>query len=569
MDDSATAPDVLVLVIESSTSPVVGESAVVRAEAQAAYRVLDYGWTVNDPEGEAVTLQRLAADRVSFVLQRAGGYAIACVATLEDGTQRSDAAVLQVREASAGSLVYTAQIVPPPASGAAAAEVAVTVGDQDQQGLVWTVTEGLEISLEVVAASASLPTFVRLIAPGGLSRDLYLAQGRANVRASGSFDALFIPGGDAIAPALRAGVRAAEVAPTWRVPRDSGETLSGSVEVAGGPLSGATVTARSQQGAVEVPSTLAVTGADGTFSLRARPGPVSLLVVPPEDRPLPLAVVEADGLTLAGSAADWRFSFEASDAQALQGTVTRADGQTPLSGARVVLRSAQPLTGVGRLEVEGQSYPAVGRFHRELTSDGAGRLVDLAGETPRVPPGSYRLEVEPGDGAPEGAGEGRRIFEVEVEDETQVALSLARRAVIRGAVRDGGGSAIVARVSAAGRDSTGEFATTTDDQGQFALHVDSGLTYALAIRPLLSRSGAEAGPLLLGERTITEDTDLQQLVLPRAVTLAGTVKTGGGLAMAQALIRIWCSGVGCPSPDVVDETLTGHDGRFVLRVPPP
>jgi hypothetical protein len=64
-------------------------------------------------------------------------------------------------------------------------------------------------------------------------------------------------------------------------------------------------------------------------------------------------------------------------------------------------------------------------------------------------------------------------------------------------------------------------------------------------------------------------TELGELILPRAVSLSGRVVTKGGLALDGALIRIWCSGQGCSTADPVDEVLSGADGSFIVRVPPP
>ena len=71
------------------------------------------------------------------------------------------------------------------------------------------------------------------------------------------------------------------------------------------------------------------------------------------------------------------------------------------------------------------------------------------------------------------------------------------------------------------------------------------------------------------EKTVSSLISAWSEILPRAVALSGRVITQGGLAIAGALIRIWCSGSGCATSDVVDETLSGADGSFTVRVPAP
>jgi hypothetical protein len=279
-----------------------------------------------------------------------------------------------------------------------------------------------------------------------------------------------------------------------------------------------------------------------------------------------VAEVAAADLAVAQPVAGWTFTFSAVALRRLSATVLHADGSAPAAGVTVMVASSA-LPAVGTLsDGAGGAWPAVGHIRRTLVSDSAGQLVDPErGGEQRLPVGSYELTLIPPASATE---EGRRIVAVALDDDARLDLRLAERGIISGEVFAPSGERVRAEVTARGP--SGEFAASTDDEGRFTLAVDDRMRYALVVR---ARAGAAeepaVGPLLLPDLQVAGATRLDKLILPRAVGLAGRVVTKGGLAVAGAQIRIWCSGAGCAARDIVDEGLTAADGSFSLRVPPP
>lgn len=577
--DEATSadkrPSDLEIVIDSDTNPRVGEEARVHAAVNAgSYFVVSYAWKVIGPTDEDASFANSSADgsRIRFALAERGTYRITCEAEVDGGPLLRASASLPVRGVAGAQLVYTARIDPPPETGAPPTQQDVVVEDADQEGLIWTLDDGIAVTIAVGRAeggAALLPTFVRLTmrsAPA-MPLDFYFAQGRGTVALNGAFDALFIPDGDAVAPAVLGDQRAAQVAPSWAVALDGGLDVAGAVHTADGPLAGARVVVYSRDAAtgLEVPSTIATSAADGAFAVRAREGKARVTFVPPAEAPYPVAVVEADDLSLSGPVNGWAFTYDAPQLAQLSATVLHADGSAPVEGATVLLQSA-PLVAVGTLaSPSGATYSAVGQVRRELVTDAAGQLVDLeTGPLGALPQGSYELTlIPPADGA---ALDGRRIVALRLDGDQRVDLRLAARAELSGNVLAPSGEALRARVTA--RSASGELSVETDDEGRFSLSVDDGMTYSLVVRAVDSAARG-LGPLLMPNLTVSGSAALGKLILPRAVALSGRVLTKGGLAIAGALIRIWCSGNGCATSDLVDETLSGADGSFAVRVPTP
>jgi hypothetical protein len=96
--------------------------------------------------------------------------------------------------------------------------------------------------------------------------------------------------------------------------------------------------------------------------------------------------------------------------------------------------------------------------------------------------------------------------------------------------------------------------------------VDNGANYNVIIRALPG-AAKNLGRYIIPQLSVSGDRDLKQIVLPPAVNLRGYIKTAGNLAIPNAVIRIWCSGQGCPSHELVDETQSYNDGSFELRIP--
>ncbi len=577
-----SGPSKLSIAIESSISPEVGERALMSAAVDRdAYRVTGYRWTVSGPDGAALEPVDEGGTRISFALDHgAGTYTVGCRAQVEDGRELE--ASVSLTATGGADLTYTARIYPPPATGAPPVDWVERVGGGDKTGLLWVVKEGVEVRLEVRrqldgagGTAELLPAFIRLTRADqqALPRDIYLDRGEATIRLSGAFDALIIPEGDKVAPAVQTGLDEATVGPHWQVGLDEGLAVRGTVTQGGGaPLDGVVVTLHTidDQSSLTVPSTVGHSDAGGAFSLLARPGRARLTVTPPEGSAFPLAVVgPGSGLALDGPADGWVFTFKPPQLVQLAGQVTLADGKTPAAAVTLVLRS-DAIADVGQLDVAGASFSADGHYRRVLSTDAQGSIVDLeqSGGPVQVPRGSYEVLLLPADG--ESDAQGRAVRQLLIDDQTALdppTLALGARVSLSGMVVGFNGMPAPARISARGALET--FDSQTDDQGHFALQIDDAQSYTLVIRPLHGTGGETFGPLLLPAVTMAGSKSLDQLVLPRAVTLSGQIKTSGNAALAGALIRIRCSSSDCPGAEVIDEARTAADGSFTLRVPRP
>ncbi|MCC6748744.1 MAG: hypothetical protein IT371_13875 [Deltaproteobacteria bacterium] len=560
----------LELSVEGDANPLVGETVWVRAVfSKPTATASAYKWSAVDPDGQPVPVDPSgsASPRASFVPVRPGSHRVVCRATLAgSGSSFTATGTIQVSASAEGRRIYTVRILPPPQSGLPPVEREETVGRSGKTGLTWIVGEGVTTRLEVRDASGPVPCLVRL-ARGlrdPLPRDLYLPEGGGSVRLSDSFDALFVPDGD-VAPVVKGNLSAARLAPFWRVELSPGYLVEGSVRGPDGALPGAAVSLHTtDEAGLEAPSTVGRSRSDGAFRLRSRAGAALLFVVPPEGSLLPVATVRDARLQLSASASDWRFTFAAHPAATVTGQVSASDGARPAPRAAVVLELEDP-TSAGSLRTSLGTFEATASYRRELVSGELGELVDplRSGDPVRVPLGRYRITVHPAAGAPVSEGRSERL--VEVRGAEALTLRLAERVLVTGVVRKSHGEPVVAHVRASS--AGGQFSTLTDEAGRFSLRVDAGESYDLLVRPLEQISGV--GPLLLPAVKVSGATDLQTVALPAAMRLAGKVRTSGNLALPGALLRIWCSGQECPSRAVLDETHTGPDGSFELRVPAP
>jgi hypothetical protein len=579
MDAMSKPYPYLQLVNQGSADPEIGDTLTFCAELRESYgdQVKSHQWWVTDPNNQHLetTQQGLSGNCVSFTVLVAGDHTIYCTGTLaESAKEVSGEAHVHVRDPSIKQLVYTARVLPPPASELPPKDFMVTVGAVSQEHLEFQLDPGQLVSLKVEdPAGSPRPTVVRLQRPGQdpLPRDIYLPSGSGKVKLTGSFHALFVPDSSNVAPKLEPNLSASTLGSTWKVTLDPGKLITGIVKNKdGSPLPGATVsllTTNTQCG-VEVPSTIAVTATDGSYALRTSTGPARLTVVPKEGSGLPLAVIEDPLLSVGGDTSGWDFSFSDPHPVQISGTVTQSDGKTPAVGVRVSLKADFAPQEVGTLTTKqlAQQLPAEGRYRRTLVSGTGGVLTDpLSGATQViVPDGTYTVEVWPGEGAATTQGYSRTTVDLQGLGAKQLALMLSPRVKLSGHVVSPDNEPVRARVSATS--SSGQFETTTDPStGSFALSLDDETTYSVVVRSL--SSSLPLSTYIDPKVVVAGDIELHTIALPEAILVAGSV-TSGGAGIPGALIRIWCSGPDCTSDEVVDEVHTRADGTFELRVPP-
>jgi hypothetical protein len=565
--DSGTTPNpgALELVVEGGSQVEVGATVKVTASvANAGGLLITYSWTVSDPQGTPVSHDG-GGKTISFSVAEPGSYRVACQAQIEGWGGRDKTISVEVGNAAA-QLTYRARITPPPQSGVPPFDESVTIADGALQTHDFSAGDPRVVSMKVRWNGAPLATHVSalLTADDPRPQRVYLPAGQGSLSLVSGATLLLMPqapaAGVEVAPLTRSvGVGAAAIAVDLDA-ATAGLTVEGKVERGGAAITGATVTLRTVDSAtgVTLPSTVATTDNQGAYTVLARAGKATVLVVPPADSALPVAQVVDAKLDLKAAVSGWTFRYAAADASAeIGGKVVDAAGKA-LAGATVVL-SAKTLPNVGQLELPGgQSFTASGRYRRTLATDATGALVAAGKALIRVPKGSYAVEILP----PAGAAASITQRELQIDGSQTLALSAARKAAVSGVVRNVDGETVSARVELRGP--YGPVVGLAQSDGSFELSVDRGFAYTLAVRPLDASVGA---PLWQPALLIDADKSLESLKLPRATRLSGALREGSGAAIPGALIQIYCEEADCARQGLVDEARTDKGGRYELRVP--
>lgn len=563
----------LTLAISGKQLPAPGETVKVTAEVGSSYQVAAVLWQVSDPDGKQLDFAETGelTPGITFAPRVEGTHQVNCKVrfTEDSGTVTAKLAV-QVVDPNQPTLRYTARILPPADSGLPVKDVPIDVGRVDQTSLRWTVEQGRCAFVQVVDSSGgALPATLRLFRDGvdPLPLDVSMPDGLGqNVCAAGTFHALVLPASGTVAPYLKTFNSALSLTQAWTITVPSGDTVQGTIVGPAGALTGATVSLTVSQAGVDVPSTLGTTDAAGGYTLSTRAGKARLVVVPPPGSGLPVARVSDKDLEVSGDHSGWNLTYKQVSMVTLSGKVTRSDGSSPVSGATVRLTAKDPKV-VATLALDGgKTYDAAALGSLELATDGAGRLVDpRSGATSvRVPDGQYTVDLWPGSTTPQAEGFHRETLVLTGGGKAELTLALTPRVKVTGNVVDAAGKPVPARVQAVGP--SGAFADSTDTQGRFALLLDDKLTYRLSVLP--ESYVEDAASYVNPAQPISGGGTVLTVTLPRAVVLSGRVVSSTGGAIAGALVRVWCSGSGCPGDEVVDQVRTSASGAFHLRVPP-
>jgi hypothetical protein len=401
------------------------------------------------------------------------------------------------------------------------------------------------------------------------------------------YDVLIVPLEATKAPILFTSYTAVRWANTMRggVIVEPGVPVTGILAVAGdAPVKDAVVLLR--DGAL--PSTLGKSDAAGAFSLLAREGRFSAVILPPSGPPisaLPEAHVrEGEPILLPASAdapVQLRFEWRADlGARTLSARFTRSDG-SPAADLDVRLDSAEDaLPNVGLLRVTNngivdQAIETAGAVHRTAKTDPTGIAL-----FERLPRASYQLMGVPGATSSDGVTVMPVDLTAAVTASTTVSVRLAPKVTVSGKLTGAPAGTRIIVIDAQPVPVVGHdfMPAPLGADGAYTLKLDPGRTYYLLADPPAGK-GVSRVPLGVVE---TRSSPIEQgtRALPRMLAFTGRVQRFGGMIdVAGAKVQVFCQGTG---PDCVDppqlpgrdplplmEGLTDDRGGFSLWIPDP
>jgi hypothetical protein len=303
-----------------------------------------------------------------------------------------------------------------------------------------------------------------------------------------------------------------------------------------------------------VPSAVATTAADGSFTLRAASGggAVTVEVAPPNPSGLPRLSATSSMLDLS---VPLQIRYAANvTLKDLAGTVVRRQG-APVAGAGVTVVGS--LAAVGTVTA-GKVASATGEVRITSSADDSGALPAML-----VPAAvlSVVITVAAGDlavAALDTTGGVPASLDAPPMQPIIAAMFDAATVRLSGAVLDLVPTGALAMAAAP------PLHVTADGTGAVAAVLAAGGHYDLRFHDPAGR----AAPLVVADRVVA--TIATSYHLPAALQVRGTVKLGGTQPLADASIQFLCdSCTGIDRARPIAEVASDDAGRFTLAVPDP
>jgi hypothetical protein len=371
------------------------------------------------------------------------------------------------------------------------------------------------------------------------------------------------------APRLYAGITAAQFS-VQDFALDRGTLVSGTVSVAGVPLASARV--RLRDGLLT--STIGDSNPAGGYELRVRAGRFEIRVSPPPASGLPEAQLpESAGLIIPPGAAGIQADFRYGELplSRLDLTITGPGSGPAVGPLEVLLQSLEgELANVGSFALPGGEVAAAGAVR--ISRSAPGNTVSFD----RLPRARYRVTVVP---PAQTAGAAITSAELDLRSAGNTVaqtVPLATRIPLRGRLTDLTISGLKVRAADAGEDGFRRTVlVNVGADGSYEIPADPGRLYRLSVEPTVDRS-IPRFPLI--PVRASAGAPVNSVRLPRPLTVTGFAR-GEGTPLPGAVIQIFCLGsapdcVAEESPDVsntlpIDETVSGPDGSYTLKVPEP
>jgi len=560
-DDGAGAPPgCKVGLTFDPVTPIAGATTTIRVSANVmgAPGVLGYRWLVRFG-GAAVALTYAQADRsqIDFHAPVPGTYEVSLEITGSVEHCASAELPVNVRAPGARSARLRLRVVPPRTAAVPPLEkhlvidggagVDLGVVGLDQGSLVTPVVEGLR---------GGEPAYLRFApnaAPDAVVEGFADGAGQVAVQLLLEPHAiLVVPSRPGSAPR-----RIVDWSPSSSVLGvDDGSPITGTVhDPADAPLAGAKV----QLSIGGVPSTLATTAADGSFTVQAVAIPgavVAVEVTPPGASGLPRLLAASPAFDLGAA---WQIRYAASLARKdLAGTKVRRQG-TPVGGATVVVVGALAAAGTVTAGASADaSIEAMGEVRISAVASSAGALPSLLVPAAQL---SAVVTVAAGDLAVV-ALDTTGAVPASLDAPPMQAMATAMRdptdAGLPGAVLELVPSGALAMAAAPTRH------VTSGASGALTATLAAGGHYDLRFHDPAGR----AAPLLVADRVTA--TIAATYHLPVALQVRGKLVLGGTQALANAAVQILCEAcTGIERDRPIAEAASDETGRFTLAVPDP
>ena len=545
-------PGCSIAITFTPSSPVAPITVRAAATVFDGPGVLDYTWTVKLGTQTIQTTYASPTDhsQVDFDAMVAGSYDVTVKITPQflcpDGVTS-----LTVAAPNANFADYRVRVWPPPQLAPTQEQVVRVYGGGDF-GHSITLDPGIAISGTISAGGTGVPAdlrFMPVAAPDAYVESFAASDGTYNARLLGqSHQVLIVPAAPGLAPKLA----------SWSTTASSdftvgaGHVVTGSVLDSGGnPVAGAQV----QLAAAGVPSSLATTASNGSFTLHdsfATGAMVDATIVPPA------------GSGLARLAASSAFDLTqplvvryASLATCNVGGVAVQRGGANKAGAQVTFVGA--LAGTAGTVTAGSAANATGSVQIAATADATGHLPSTL--APKVALSAV-VAIAPGDLAvtavnlatcppPTIVAPAQLTAAGKTVDPTLAALS--------GVQLDAAPSGALASAAATA------VQTSSTSTGAYSIRLASGGTYDVRFSDPLGR----AAPLvLLG---VTPASLPASAMLAAALHVTGVLSVSGGASqLPGASIQVLCTGCsGVDASRPIAETATDATGSFRLAVPDP
>jgi hypothetical protein len=533
------------VIVFTPSDPVADPAAPIRAQAQVfdSAGITDYQWFVMYNGGDvAWTYEAQDHSQIDFVAANPGTYYVRVVITGPTQCPEADAA-LPVSSGTGQFVDYRMRVYPPAGTGAPPQERVIHVEAGTNTPADFTLDPGQVFSGTVKNGATGVPAYLRFMpaaSPKGYVETFSAANGGYSTRLlAQGHQVLVIPMAPGLAPALLPWDLS-----TTTLTVDAGNAVTGTVkDGAGAALAGAQV----QLTSGGVPSSLATTAADGSFTVRTSFAPsatVDVAVTPPAGKGLP--VLAATG------------SFGSSIAIQYANAATCNLGSTPVKRGATTEPGAR-VTVVGTIASAGTigGGTAAGTVRIAATADGTAHLPSML-----VPRAALSAVVDLGQGD-------LVVAALDTQACAAQTIDAPARAIATGTAVTTGGTPITSvaiealPIGALALAGTPPVVTTADGSGAFSLALASGGRYDITFVDPLGNSA----PLVV-DAANAADVPVTAM-LPKALRVSGKLGVyNSPNPVVGASVQMLCLSCGAATPPVA-EAATNQISSFALGIPDP